>query len=136
MTISSNHASEKYHIYLTGSNAFLLSNDLATLFTGRTFSVEIFPFSFKEFVSYFEHTDIQKAFDEYSMQGGMVGSYLYDTTEEKYNYIKEVFKTLIIRDIFSQIFLLMMHEISVLKNLTLCKNCKPVNFFLSAKKFD
>lgn len=92
--------------------------------------------SFKEFVSYFEHTDIQKAFDEYSMQGGMAGSYLYDTTEEKYNYIKEVFETLIIRDIFSQIFLLMMHEISVLKNLTLCKNCKPVNFFLSAKKFD
>lgn len=99
LAVNSFHASEKYHIYLTGSNAFLLSNDLATLFTGRTFSVEIFPFSFKEFVSYFEHTDIQNAFDEYSMQGGMAGSYLYETTEEKYNYIKEVFETLIIRDI-------------------------------------
>ena len=97
--INSFHGSEKYHIYITGSNAFLLSKELATLFTGRTFSVEIFPFSFKEFVSYFECQDLQQAFDRFAMEGGMSGSYLYESIDDKYNYLNEVFETLIVRDI-------------------------------------
>ena len=97
--INSFHASEKYHIYITGSNAFLLSKELATLFTGRTFSVEVFPFSFKEFVSYYECQDLQQAFDRFAMEGGMSGSYLYESIDDKYNYLNEVFETLIVRDI-------------------------------------
>lgn len=93
------HAEEKYDIYITGSNAFLMSSDLATLFTGRTFKIEVYPFSFKEFMEYYEYENIEEAFDKYVYEGGMSGSYLYKTQEEKYQYIRDVFETLIIRDI-------------------------------------
>ena len=97
--INSLHASEKYDIYITGSNAFLLSSDLATLFTGRTFEIEVFPFSFSEFMKYFELTDQYAAFNRYIQEGGMSGSYLYKKPESKYDYISDVFNTLIVRDI-------------------------------------
>ncbi len=97
--INSLHASEKYDIYITGSNAFLLSSDLATLFTGRTFEIEVFPFSFAEFIQYFELTDRYSALNRYIREGGMAGSYLYKTPESKYSYISDVFNTLIVRDI-------------------------------------
>ena len=99
LTINSLHSSEKYDIYVTGSNAFLLSSDLATLFTGRTYEIEIFPFSFEEYVEYYQFEDMDKAFDRYIKDGGLSGSYVYREQEERYRYIKDVFDTLIIRDI-------------------------------------
>ena len=97
--INSFHASEKYDIYITGSNAFLLSSDLATLFTGRVFQIKVFPFSFLEYQKYFNNVDSENAFDSYVKEGGMSGSFVYKSTEEKYAYIKDVFDTLITRDI-------------------------------------
>ena len=99
LTINSLHAMEKFDIYITGSNAFLLSSDLATLFTGRTFEVKVYPFSFKEFLQYYSLDDNYTAFDRYLKEGGMAGSYLYKEQEAKYDYIADVFDTLIVRDI-------------------------------------
>lgn len=99
LTINSLHAMEKFDIYITGSNAFLLSSDLATLFTGRTFEVKVYPFSFKEFLQYYGLNDNYTAFDRYLKEGGMAGSYLYKEQEAKYDYIADVFDTLIVRDI-------------------------------------
>ncbi len=93
------HASEKYDIYITGSNAFLLSSDLATLFTGRTFEIKVYPFSFSEYMQYFGFSDKYEAFDRYLIEGGMAGSFLYKDREAKFDYIADVFNTLIIRDI-------------------------------------
>ena len=93
------HSSERYDIYITGSNAFLLSSDLATLFTGRTFEVKLFPFSFAEFVKYYEIDNTYDAFDRYIIEGGMSGSYLYRKQEAKYDYIADIYNTLIVRDI-------------------------------------
>ena len=93
------HATEQYDIYITGSNAFLLSSDLATLFTGRTFEIKVFPFSFSEYMQYFNYSDKYSAVDKYMIEGGMAGSYLYKDQEAKYDYIADVFDTLIVRDI-------------------------------------
>jgi hypothetical protein len=99
LTINSLHSTGKYDICVTGSNAFLSSSDLATLFTGRTYEIEVYPFSFSEYLSYYGISDIQVAFDRYIKEGGMSGSYLYKEPEEKYKYLADIFDTLILRDI-------------------------------------
>lgn len=97
--INSLHASEQYDIFITGSNAFLLSSDLSTLFTGRTFEIEVFPFSFEEYRLYNDGDEVDRDFDEYVHIGGMSGSYPYRTQGQRYQYLSNVFKTLIVRDI-------------------------------------
>ena len=88
-----------YDIYLTGSNAFLSSSDLATLFVGRQYEIEVYPFSLKEYMRYYDLSDPEIAFEKYFLEGGMAGAYLYKNEEDKYKYINEIFETLIIRDI-------------------------------------
>lgn len=99
LAINSLHSTEIYDIYLTGSNAFLLSADLATLFTGRHIEIHVLPFSFKEYCTYYELTDLQTAFEHYVVEGGLAGSYVYKKEEDKDTYIREVYETIITRDL-------------------------------------
>lgn len=99
LALNSLHASRKYDIYITGSNAFLAGSDLATLFVGRTYTIEVYPFSFAEFMRYFNYQDRYEAFDKYVREGGMSGSYEYQTLEDKHGYLRETYDTLIVRDI-------------------------------------
>ena len=100
LAINSLYSKNKYDIYITGSNAFLLSADLATLFTGRYIEIHMFPFSFKEYCEYYsEESDKDKLFDEYFIKGGLAGSYAYNTDLDRTTYIKEVYETIVNRDL-------------------------------------
>lgn len=102
LAINSIYAKHIYDIYITGSNAFLLSSDLATLFTGRTMEVKVYPFSFAEYMDYFgEKEECDRAFDEYVRFGGMPGSYEYEEAQ-RYDYIGDVFRTVLIRDLVAK----------------------------------
>lgn len=97
--INSIYEEEIYDIYLTGSNAFLLSSDLATLFGGRVYEINLYPFSFNEYLMYYPSDDIDEAFDSYVKKGGMAGAYLYKTEEDARKYVNGIYRTTITKDI-------------------------------------
>ena len=100
LAINSLYSKGKYDIYITGSNAFLLSADLATLFTGRYIEIHVFPFSFAEYCRYYGSGEDKDAlFDAYAVRGGLAGSYPYRTEKDRTNYIKEVYETIVTRDL-------------------------------------
>ncbi|MFU0529224.1 ATP-binding protein [Gardnerella vaginalis] len=100
LAINSLHNSNKYDIYLTRSNAFLLSSDLATLFSGRFVEIPVFPFSFAEYCEYFEITsNFNDALQKYLQQGGLAGSYVYANQDDAKAYIKNLYTTLVKRDL-------------------------------------
>lgn len=113
--INSLHNKGMYDIYLTGSNAFLLSSDLATLFTGRQMEISVYPFSFSEFLAYYpDSADNESMLDRYMVEGGLAGSYVYRTEADRVSYIREVFETILVRDLVQKFNL---NEPTVLRHL-------------------
>ncbi|MDR2510926.1 MAG: ATP-binding protein [Bacteroidales bacterium] len=89
-------------LYVTGSNAYLLSSELATLLTGRAFEINILPFSFSEYLEFtgkFANPD--RAFAEYMRTGGFPEAVGFAETGENYvyEYLKNVFKNIYENDI-------------------------------------
>ncbi len=100
LAINSLHSKAVFDIYITGSNAFLLSSDLATLFTGRVMQIKVYPFSFSEYMDYNGNPEnVEAAFETYSIYGGMPGSYVYGEKEQRQDYVREVYRTVIVRDL-------------------------------------
>lgn len=100
--INSIYEEEMYNVFLTGSNAFLLSSDLATLFGGRVCEINMYPFSFSEYLRYYPSSQIDESFDNYVRKGGMSGSYLYKSEEDALGYVKGVYRTTIVKDIIAK----------------------------------
>lgn len=100
LAINSFYNRRKYDIYITGSNAFLLSSDLSTLFTGRFIEIPVYPFSFAEYCEYYGYdSNTANVLDSYVMNGGLAGAYVYSKKEDQASYIKDVYTTIIKRDL-------------------------------------
>lgn len=97
--VDSLYVKENTDIYITGSNAYMLSGDLATLLTGRYVEISMLPFSFKEYMN-FSNDSKEAAFAEYIKTGGFPYISLMDRTEEKVDtYLEGIYNTVIVRDI-------------------------------------
>lgn len=85
-------------IYVTGSNARLLSKDVITEFRGRGHEIRMYPLSFKEYMSVYEGT-VQKGLDEYMTYGGLPQIFDYTTEAQKSQFLKSLFSETYLRDI-------------------------------------
>jgi predicted AAA+ superfamily ATPase len=82
-------------LYITGSNASMLSRELGTRLTGRYNQLELFPFSFEEFISYIGLSRNLESFDKYFAMGG----FPEHITEPDSNYHRNLLRDILIRDI-------------------------------------
>lgn len=105
-SINSLRADENYSfdIYITGSNAKLLSGELSTYLAGRYVEFMIYPFSFKEFLEAFQINEnkiyIEKTFKEYVKLGGMPFLHnLQYNFEASMQYLKDMYSSIILKDI-------------------------------------
>lgn len=89
---------EDVDVYVTGSNAKLLSRDIATEFRGRGQEIKMAPLSFSEFMSAYEG-DKRDGYEEYATYGGLPAVLARKTPEEKVAYLKSLYDELYIRDI-------------------------------------
>lgn len=86
-------------VYITGSNSYLLSSELATLLSGRYVEISMLPLSFREYVTV---TGMQRedAFAEYMKTGGIPYVAVMNRTDEKVNqYLEGIYNTVIVKDI-------------------------------------
>ena len=109
-SINSYRVSIDSDIYITGSNSKLLSGELATLLTGRYLTINVYPFSFKEFLQYkneiedVEITDnsINELYDDYFNFGGMPGILSLGSEEFKRLALKDIYNSILFEDVVSR----------------------------------
>ena len=65
------------------NNYYEINKERITLIIGKTYEIQVYPFSFKEFMKYFNYENAQDAFEKYILEGGMAGSYIYKDVNKK-----------------------------------------------------
>ena len=96
-------------IYITGSNANLLSSELATYIAGRYVEIKIYPLSFQEYIDFVSENNKENplSLDEYFSQyinfGGLPGIHIFNyNKEEIYQYLVDVYNSILLRDVIAR----------------------------------
>lgn len=102
--IDSLYIKKNVDVYITGSNAYLLSGELATLLSGRYIEIKMLPLSFKEYVSTFDNNNYQQLFLDYMRNGGMPGNIniLKSNVNDLDKYLDGIFSTIVYKDIMAR----------------------------------
>ena len=116
-TVDSLFIKKNCDVYITGSNAYLLSGELATLLSGRYIQIDMLPFSFKEYYSAVKDSGKSKRtiFDEYLMYGSFPYIPYLDNNEKIIRqYIEGIYNTILIKDVATREKI---NDISVLESI-------------------
>ena len=104
--VDSLYIKKNVDVYITGSNAYLLSGELATLLSGRYIEIKMLPLSFKEYLSAFNNSDKSRYeyFLDYMKNGGMPGNIpiLQDNPNDVDAYLEGIFATIVYKDIITR----------------------------------
>ena len=96
------HKKEDFDIFITGSNAHLLSTELSTLISGRYIEMQIYPLSYSEYLDFKgdKFTDHKNEFAIYLRYGGLPGLFHFENTDEVvFQYLSSVYNTILLKDI-------------------------------------
>ena len=117
--VNSLHLNSLLDLYLTGSNAYLLSSELSTFLSGRYIEIKMLPLSFKEFLTFYDFsadTPMDKKFANYMRFGGMPALKDYNFNEKQSrDTLDSIYNTVIVKDVLSRSAI---KDVSVLERLT------------------
>ncbi len=89
-------------LYITGSNAMLLSGELATLLSGRYIEIKMLPLSFKEYISAVGNTDISRKYRDYITNSSFPYTLELNSKKDIYTYLDGIYSSIILKDIVSR----------------------------------
>lgn len=92
-------------IYITGSNAYLLSSELATFLSGRYIEIKMYPLSFKEYLEFnnYDKTNIEDKFNEYLKFGGLPAiTHIKDKNDLVMTYLNDIYNTIVKKDVIDR----------------------------------
>jgi predicted AAA+ superfamily ATPase len=101
--VRSLHAKGEHDIYITGSNAFLLSGELATYLSGRYIEFKIFGLTYNEFLTFHSLPDSQDSFSKYLRYGGLPYLINIDLTDDLvFDYLRNIYAAILFKDIVAR----------------------------------